>query len=216
MKDFTFNYIWKEVIVKAIDDVEDGIKQSVDGTVIEKCHFKKRKLSYLKREVNRSYEEIRDFLKENYYDTSKKMKDPQNRIDNHKMAACICYSLIQNKVFSFDVLNDMPQKIFVSNYEVAYTVSLGFVYTTLLAQYRRKNKFKYADKLEEQGKLLVPRTSPGHDEYHDGRIHTLALNDLYGNTFDLLTYSDMMFWIEYYNRQKLEGVLEPMILWDLG
>lgn len=82
----------------------------------------------------------------------------------------------------------MPQNIFVSNYEVAYAASLGFVYVTLLAQYRRKGEFTYAGQLEAQGKLLVPETSPGHDEYHDGRIHTLALNDIYGNTFDLWKY----------------------------
>ena len=88
------------------------------------------------------------------------------------------------------------------------------MYTTLLAQYRRIGMLEYADRLAEQGMLLVPQTSPGHDEYHDGRIHTLALNDIYGNTFDLLTYSDMMFWIEYYNRQKLEGTIQPMNLWN--
>ena len=31
-------------------------------------------------------------------------------------------------------------------------------------------------------------------------------------TFDVLTYSDMMFWIEYYNRQLLENALIPMPL----
>lgn len=210
MKESTFSYIWDEVVEKAIENVEE----SLDGAERDKYNFKKNNLNVIKKHVSRDYNDIKSFLKKYYYDTSKSAKNPRNRIDNHKIAACICYSLIQNKVFSFDVMDGMPESMFVANYEVAYTVSLGFIYTTLLAQYRRLGKFEYADKLAKQGKLLVPVTSLGHDEYHDGRIHTLALNDIYGNAFDLLTYSDMMFWIEYYNRQKLEETLEPMNLWE--
>ena len=51
---------------------------------------------------------------------------------------------------------------------------------------------------------MFPETNPGHDSYVLGRIKTLALNDIYGNDFDVLTYADMLFWIEKYNRKLLE------------
>lgn len=209
MKEVTFNYIWTEVVEKAINNIENSFQTSEK----ERYHFKKNNLYLLKKQIYKDYDDIKNFLKKHYYDTSKKTQSTQNRIDNHKIAACICYSFIQNKVFSFNVEDDMPKRMFTINYEVAYSVSLGFLYTTLLAQYRRNKKYDYAEKLVEQGKMLVPETSEGHDEYHEGRIHTLALNDIYGNAFDLLTYSDMMFWIEYYNRQKIEDTLDPMNLW---
>ena len=106
----------------------------------------------------------------------------------------------------------MPKRMFTINYELAYTVSLGFIYATLIAQYKNIGREDFAEKLLQQKTLIVPKTSLGHDEYHDGRIHTLALNDIYGNTFDILTYSDMMFWIEYYNRQMIEDTLTPVSL----
>lgn len=210
MKESTYGYIWDEIVDKSIVKIEE----SFDSAEKERYHFKKNNLFFLKRCIYKDYDDVKNFLKKYYYDTSRSSNNPRNRIDNHKIAACICYSFVKNKVFSFDVVDGMSQRMFTINYELAYTVSLGFLYTTLLAQYRRVGMFDFAEKLAEQGKLLVPETSAGHDEYHDGRIHTLALNDIYGNEFDLLTYSDMMFWIEYYNRKKIEETLEPASLWD--
>ena len=57
----------------------------------------------------------------------------------------------------------------------------------------------------------MPSTNKGHDEYNAGRQKTLMLNDVFENEFDILTYSDMLFWIELYNRQLLEGVLQPKV-----
>ena len=50
------------------------------------------------------------------------------------------------------------------------------------------------------------------DEYNAGRQKTLMLNDVFENEFDILICSDMLFWIELYNRQLLEGVLQPKVL----
>ena len=210
MKEETFSYIWDQIAVKTILNVESRFSDDFKG----KYNFEKKDLSKLKKIIHRDYDSIREYLKENYYDTSKSEKNPRNRIDNHKIAACICYSFIRNKVFEFDVVDGMPEEMFVSNYEVAYTVCLGFLYATLIAQYKKAGHQEFAEDLINQGMLLVPTTSPGHDEYHTGRIYTLALNDMYGNTFDLLTFSDMMFWIEFYNRQRIENTLTPIDLFD--
>lgn len=207
MKDDTFEYIWKETILTNIHD----IARKFNAEDKEKYNFYIKSESNIKHEVYKTYENTRKHLKSNYYNTDKSKDKSKNRIDNHKIAACICYSLIKNKVYGFDIKNDINKEIFLSNYEVAYTASLGFIYTNLLLRYRVLGRKDLELKLSCQKKLLVPKTSAGHDEYHTGRIQTLALNDIYGNTFDILTYSDMMFWIEYYNRQKLEESLNPTI-----
>ncbi len=209
MRDETFNYIWDEIILKTISYLKDIFSNDVK---FEEYNFSTKNLNKIKREIYSDYNTIKDHLKTNYYDTTKNNCDFKNRIDNHKIAACICYSLIKNKVFSFKVYDNMPERMFTINYELAYTVSLGFIFTTLVAQYKNIGREDLANKLLKQEMLVIPQTTPGHDEYHDGRIHTLALNDIYGNTFDILTYSDMMFWIEYYNRQIIEQTLTPIPL----
>lgn len=153
-------------------------------------------------------------MKSNYYDASNSDNDPSNRIDNHKIAACLCYSLLHNKVFSFNVDRDMPKHLFTINYEVAYSVSLSFIYAMLIVQYKNVGRDDLADKLMKQGTLYVPDTASSHDDYHTGSIHTLALNDIYGNTFDVLAYANKMFWIEFYNRQLLENTLRPIPLYQ--
>lgn len=208
MKDETFKYIWNEVILKTIVSIENSFAKEDKA----KYGFSVRNLKSVEKDVYYDYDSIKSQLKKDYYDASKSRRNPKNRIDNHKIAACICYSLLQNKVFIFEVQDGMPQKMFTINYELAYTVSLGFIFATLIAQYKNIGREDLANKLLNQQSLFVPTTSAGHDEYHDGRIHTLALNDIYGNTFDVLTYSDMMFWIEYYNRQMIEQTLTPISL----
>lgn len=60
--------------------------------------------------------------------------------------------------------------------------------------------------------LRTPKTNEGHDEYNAGRQKTLMLNEVFENEFDILTYSDMLFWIEYYNGQLLENNIQPQAL----
>lgn len=208
MKDETFKYIWNEIILKTIVSLENLFTKE------DKVQygFSVRNLKSVEKNVYSDYNSIKRQLKKDYYDASKSERNSKNRIDNHKIAACICYSLLQNKVFIFEVQDGMPQNMFTINYELAYTVSLRFIFTTLVAQYKNIGREDLATKLLNQQSLFIPITSAGHDEYHDGRIRTLALNDVYGNTFDILTYSDMMFWIEYYNRQMIEQTLAPILL----
>lgn len=208
MKDETYKYIWNEIILKTIASLENLFTEEDKA----QYGFSIRNLKSLEKNIFSDYNSIKRQLKRDYYDASKSDRNPKNRIDNHKIAACICYSLLQNKVFIFEVHDGMPKNMFTINYELAYTVSLGFIFTTLVAQYKNIGREDLANKLLEQQSLVVPITSAGHDEYHDGRIRTLALNDVYGNTFDVLMYSDMMFWIEYYNRQTIEQTLVPISL----
>lgn len=208
MKEQTFNYIWEELVVKSVRSIEERLPEE------EKISydFCVKDLERSKYELKKVYNRIKGILKSDYYNVNGRNNEPVNRIDNHKIAACICCGLIQTKPFGFRVDKDIPLEILISNYELAYTVSLGFIYTTLIAQYLEVGREDLAEKLLNQKCLMVPSTSKGHDAYNAGRIYTLALNDVYGNDFDVLTYSDMMFWIEFYNRQRIEDTFEPIPL----
>ena len=206
MNSNTYNKTWEESILPAINNVyNECISKGNDYS------FRERNLTRIKRDVFRDYDLVRRRLKDRYYQSGTEEID-ESLIDTHKIAACLCYSLIQNKPFSFDIVPDMPQYIFVSNYSVAYYSSIGFIYMTLIAEYLMNGYRKFAQRLIDNGKFMEPPVSKGHNNYNEGRIFALAQNDLYGNTFDVLGYADMMYWIELYNRQLIEDTVTPVDL----
>lgn len=207
MKVSTYDWIWDQ-INKSILEIEDSMSQLVlPGGVraIDELHFRRTYGSATKEEVKDEYIRIRDQLKHQCYADANDENGALNRIDHHKIAACFCKALLKKKVFAFDLRDETPPKMILSNYELAYTVSLRIIYIYLIEAYRNEKQFEFADTLIQGCTLQVPETSSSHDRYNDGRIKTLALNDYYGMELDILTYADMMYWIEYYNKQIIEG-----------
>ncbi len=51
----------------------------------------------------------------------------------------------------------------------------------------------------------MPKTTDEHDRFNLGRIKKLVLNDIFLENFDILSYSDMLYWIELFNIMLLEG-----------
>ena len=198
--------MWEEAILPAIEYVYE--ESASEGG---KYSFRKRDLDTVKRDVFRDYDVIRRRLKDRYYQAGTLEAD-EGLIDAHKIAAFICFSLIKNKPFSFIIEEGMPQCIFISNYSVAYYSSIGIVYMTLIAEYMLNDHSEFAQKLIENGRFIEPPVSKGHNKYDEGRIFALAQNDIYGNTFDVLGYADMMYWIELYNRQLIENTVTPVDL----
>ena len=206
----TFKYIWDKIadpVIKQIDVQCRGVLEETGPDM----YFELVDGNKLYRNIKHTYEKVKDSLKENYYKNEDTI-NKGNLIDVHKIAACLCYSFIQNKPFDFKIKRNMPWDIFLSNYKAAFNVSTGFVYISLIADYFINGYDEFANKLLDQKSIRLPITSKGHDDYSIGRINALALNDLYGNTFDLMSYADMMFWIEYYNRQLVEQSLNPVEL----
>lgn len=162
--------------------------------------FQIRELSEYKETLYISYVENRSELKENFFYRGVNQNTDENLIDIHKISACFCKSVIENKVFRFKLIDQIPVQILLCNYCAAFSISVGIMYFNLLAEYKRGQKDVLYNKLKEQKQFYFPPTNPGHDSYPYGRIKTLALNDIYGLDFDLLAYADMMYWIEEYNK----------------
>lgn len=199
----TYEYIWRNVIEPNIRKVEAKAEKSSVNNIL-----KIDSLDILKEVIFENYKKKRDELKLLYHFDDGESTE-ERKIDCHKIAACFAAVIYEEKVFSYDITKEVTDDAFLANARLAYYVSLGILYINLVYQYKRNNKAEIADRLLKQKKLSEPPTNPGHDSYNVGREKTLALNEIFDNDFDILTYSDMMFWIEYYNRQILEQTISP-------
>ena len=210
----TYNYIWETAVCPSIQDIKKSLDQQYGAT--DNYGLTILDLETHKENIYQSYSITRDRLKKQFFrlDSNKLMDD--NLIDIHKIAACFCKSILDNKIFVFEMKEETPVKVMLCNYALAFSASIGIMYLNLLGIYKEEQektkrdhleeqkKSKY-DYLKEQKKFVFPPTNEGHDTYFMGRVKTLALNDIYGISFDLLTNSDMMFWIEDYNKKVIES-----------
>lgn len=205
MKTSTFDWIWTQV--------EDSIKSIEANFSEDKRNRWNFHLTYgtsTKAVVKAEYDAIRDRLKSRCY--SKHIDKKLRRIDHHKIAACLCLALLNKKVFSFCIDDEIPDMMLLSNYDLAYTASLRMLYFHMIDAYEQlgdEDALRFAKTLRKNGRLIPPETAMSHDQYHLGRVKMLAYNDFYHIEFDLLCYADMMFWIEFYNRQCIEGKVDP-------
>lgn len=195
MKNETYDFLWDHIIHPCIQDI---IREySEKGYMLtEKKNLKSR--------ILKAYNNSKNQVKKKYYPSDKQIAEI--RIDKHKIAACFTEAFLKVKACTYDIGNeDVVRDVGLVNYKIAFNVGIGIIYVTLLSYYDLIGNTNCFDTLKEWNNLKFPLTTPGHDSYKKGRIKTLALNDLGGIAFDILTYADMLFWIELYNRQLLEN-----------
>lgn len=202
MKRETYNFYWDTAVCPSIQKIRQVLDKKYEAVSL--YGLETHELEEKKENIYTSYNTTRDQLKERFFklDDSKLMDE--NLIDIHKIAACFCKSMLDNKIFVFEMKEEIPVKVMLCNYALAFSASMGIMYLNLLGIYKKEQKNIQYDHLKGQKKFLFPPTNEGHDDYFMGRVKTLALNDIYGVPFDILTYSDMMFWIEDYNKKKIE------------
>lgn len=200
MKDETFDRVWEQ-----INESAEAIYQRLKP---EGHDFRFTYRDRGKKIICKEYDKIRRALKSRCYEPPVDPETGGHLIDHHKIAACFCKALIDNKLFSFEMDEKVSGEMVRSNYELAYTVSLRIVYDYLVESLKNEGKEELKERLKASNCLQVPTTTPSHEDYNLGRIKALALNDFYHMEFDLLAYSDMMFWIELYNRQILTGEIK--------
>lgn len=202
MKMDTFKYIWEQGIVKAAQDVFDEIS----STLREKYSVRIDVSDTMCQKVYHQYEEVRLLIRKKYFDTG---KNEENKIDGHKICACITGALLNIRIINYEISDEeIPVKVVYANYEVAFLSAMYVMYLFLLSDFERDGKAECYEELKNQATFVFPKTNLGHDPYVQGRIKTLALNDLCGNDFDILTYADMLFWIERYNKEMIYNKLQ--------
>lgn len=194
----TFTYIWNQGIIKAAKDAIseiDPILQKKYSIQLDDSENMCQKLYY-------EYDRNKNTIRNKYFDTG---ENNENRIDGHKICACITAALINIRLISFNIEEEnIPINISCLNYTVAFMGGIYVLYLILLSDYKSINDMDHYNKLEKKATFSFPQTNEGHDSYAWGRIKTIALNDAYGNDFDILTYADMLYWIEKYNKYLLD------------
>lgn len=195
----TFHMIWEIAVCPSAKNIMESLSPEnvSDNNVVLDIGPERES------EVYRAYERIRKRVRTQFFNGG---TDLTNRIDIHKIAACLTEALIVEKVISYSGIDGkIPVELVLSNYAIAFYAGVYCLYISLLSGYHRDKKNDEFKKLFDRHCMIFPDTNPGHDGYVYGRIKTLALNDLYGVDFDILTYADMLFWIELYNRKSIES-----------
>lgn len=193
MLDITFDKIWDNVIVPMTDLLLERIKSVGDNAPVNVCN-----LPQDKEAVREIYESTKKELKQLYHYNS---NDEIQRIDIHKVAACFASVLMEYKIFRYEINEQINDEVFLSNAQLAFSVSLAIIKDNLLYKYRGDS-----DKANQIAthKLYMPQTTEGHDTFSLGRVKTLMLNSIFGGKFDILSYSDMLYWVELFNIMVLE------------
>ncbi|MCM1123411.1 MAG: hypothetical protein NC416_12585 [Eubacterium sp.] len=193
MREITFDEIWDNIIIPMTDLLLKRMK-SVDANIqIHVCNLPQDKAA-----VREIYENTKKELKQLYHYNS---ADEEQRIDIHKVAACFASVLMEYKVFRFEIEEQTSDEVFLSNARLSFSVSLAIIKDNLLYKYREDSvKANWI----ATHKLYMPQTTPGHDTFSLGRVKTLMLNSIFLNEFDILSYSDMLYWVELFNIMILE------------
>ena len=194
MSDATFNEIWDNIIIPMTDLLFERIKGTDTVSQVQICN-----LPQDKGKVRELYESTKKELKQLYHYNSN--SDEERRIDIHKIAACFASVLMEYKVFRYEIDEQVSDEVFLSNARLAFSVSMAIIKDGLL--------YKYKDDSDKVNwlithKLYMPQTTEGHDTFILGRVKTLMLNSIFLDKFDILSYSDMLDWVELFNIMILE------------
>lgn len=190
----TFDYIWINIVEKNILELYNKY------SIFTQYDLKYSNLNNYKILLKKQYEASKNKIKRGFFNVG---TDGNRKMDIHKIGACFCDAILSAPCFKFKYDENIPDELLLINYSFAYYVSIGIIYISLIDFYSTNDNKIDLKKLLDHHTVFVPITNTGHDPYNLGRIKTLALNDMYGIQFDILTYSDMLYWIEKYNKDYI-------------
>lgn len=193
MLDTTFDKIWESILVPMSQELYNYLI-----SIEEETRVSIRNLPQDKDNLKCLYETTKNTLKQKFHFNN---LDTARKIDIHKVAACFASVIMEYKIFQYDVGTNIRDEVFLVNSILAYSVSLAIIKEHLIIKYKDDHdKINYL----KNNQLYVPKTTDGHDSFSLGRIKTLALNDIFLEGFDILSYSDMLYWVELFNIIILE------------
>lgn len=202
----TFSYLWEQGIAKAANDVKKNIEANVSAEQKKRYHINFNISDSMCDVAFHKYDKIHLLVRKKFFNTG---ENDEKKMDGHKICACITCTLLSLRLIEFDAVDDdIPLIIIYSNYTIAFLSAIYVMYLLLLSNYEKEGKMEHYNELNNQATFYFPKTNPGHDDYDIGRIKSLALNDSEGSDFDILTYADMLFWIEKYNKDLIDNLVE--------
>lgn len=132
-----------------------------------------------------------------------------DHLDCHKVAAVLLFTILDFKPIRFSVkrvqrITDIPEKILMVNYKVAFSSACAIVYNDMLKKLFDDNNLQEREVLLHNGALFMPNVHEKFSPYSEGYAKLLYLYDHKGikNAY-YLEVADSMYFIEMLNYKYL-------------
>ncbi len=205
-----FYYIWDSWILSTIEEIYN----QMDPVFKEKTRAKPRNLDEIKEKAAVYYCQKRNELKKQYYGD---VTDGR-RMDFHKLSAVLCRTMMEYKVFEFDLeicealaKNESKENTdwlvhnALINFRLAFYVSIVFLYQSTLFDLAKTNPNLY-ELLKKQRRFNLYTgidTDKKHESFENSLVLNLAKRNVQNRSFDYLMYSTIMYQLEEYNKLLL-------------
>ncbi len=216
-----FNYIFSEIIIPLVDEIQNGMNSEFKHY----CDLKIININLVQENCEKFYLKKRNELKKIFYGkqyTYKNGNDDEFCLDLHKIAAIICCGLIRFKIFWYDetkALNYIKEHNIkdtdwlidnvLINYKLAFHFSMAFMYYKMLFDSKNDENNDLYNKIEEQRGLYLYKKNSEHESFENSVILDFAKRDINNRSFDYFMYATVLFQIEEYNKvqfnKKKEG-----------
>lgn len=183
----SFDFLWDNIIFPTLKKCEEDAKNQKFNVEIKDIDSKKSVLYTL-------FEETREKFKKEWHISRK-----DACLSYSKLGACLCYSLVRVKFFSFNLVQEEINSArknnkqinidtFLINYKSAFYCGAGLVYLWLLSDYA--GDATKTKKIQEKGNLfLLKEFDLKTDSTQDYVIKDLAFNDINKKDIDLIQLS---------------------------
>lgn len=213
--------MWDSWIVPIIEEIYNQTNEDFRCA----CNVEKRNLNDIKYKAEKYYQAKRTELKESFYGNRFKSDfDAEYKMDSHKISAILCRTLMEYKVFTYDIakcekyikehknnLNtEWMSRNALMNYRLAFYVSVMFLYRSMLYEYKessyklyrelKNNKTLYFYKADKNNKIT--------ESFESSIILDLAKRDVSNRSFDCLMFSLIMYQLEEYNKSKIKDIIK--------
>lgn len=216
MEDLTnFQYMWNQWIIPLVDD----LYTQVDNDFRQFCNLHIRDLDKICMEAERYYQKKRIEVKKEFYGQYHKGdSETDHRMDFHKIGAIICRTLIEYKVFEFDINccrkyveqkvdpynTDWVVKNALINFRLAFYSSVVFLFQAMRFEYFKSNKLLYKA-LSEKGMLDLYNASSTDvklvkESFENCIVLDLAKRDIGNRSFDYFMYAIILYQLEEHNK----------------
>lgn len=220
-----FQYIWKHWIVPLIDD----LLSKMDQTFRQECNVKIRDLDKICEAAEKYYQVKRAQVKKEFYgEYHKGDSETDHRMDFHKIGAIICKTLMEYKVYDFDMDQckkyverkndpydtDWVVKNALINYRLAFYGSVVFLFHAMIFEYSRTNP-ELSKKLADREKLDLYKCGSNlekekaeneksvKESFENSIVLDLAKGDVGNRSFDYFMYAIILYQLEEHNKNLL-------------
>lgn len=213
-----FQYMWEQWIMPLVDD----LYAQLDSDFKESCNVRIRDVDKIRGKAEKYYLKKREEVKRRFYGQySKGDSVNEHRMDFHKIGALICRTLIEYKVYNFDVKScrkyieekinvydtDWVVRNALINFRLAFYSSIVLLFNAMRFEYYQNNEKLYK-RLCKKGKLDLYETKNTSvnrvkESFENCIVLDLAKRDIGNRFFDYFMYAIILYQLEEHNRNLL-------------